>query len=770
MKNNTLLRTNLLVGMIIMIGFTAVSFISYRSNFDIYAKDVEMVSTLSSEGLYNEISSIFSQPVSVSLTMANDSLLKNFLTDERQDLEDDFWQDRMREYLNTYREKYGYDSVFLVSAYSNNYYHFEGLDRVLTLGEPENDWYYSFMAGDDDYSLNVDNDEATDDSITVFVNCKIRGSDGSALGVVGVGMQVHSLQRLLDKYEQQYGVRVYMVDGSGIIELSSSVTGYEKTNLFDRVGYTEMRSAILENTSTQERFWYDSGAGDGYVVSRYEPNLKWHLIVEMDTSQASTQFSAQFVRNVLIIVFITLLVIFIITTVIRRYNVRISELTVSQELEYQRLLHEMTEGLYDEIYELDITHDCAGGTGTREYFESLGMSADTSYDEALRTIAGKQIKPEYVQGYLETFAPAPVLEAFKNGISNLSYDFMITDDGTNYHWIRIAARVFYWNSDQSVRMITYRKNIDAEKRRELLLLEGIQRDSMTGLYNKRVTEELIAQTLAAGGGENEARHALIILDIDNFKTVNDSMGHSFGDHVINEIAAAIKTQFREDDVVGRIGGDEFAVLMKHIDSPDTLTQKLARLCGRIGEKDFGVGVGEHCYITCSVGVALYPDHGSAYTGLYEKADQALYHAKSHGKSSYCIFGAYAEHADFHTGQRDIELLMNSAADGLAQYACTEPLTLLYFNQACAELFGIPPTVLSASDFDPMAHVHPDDLDRVRAALTESVKARKPFANQFRALHEDGHYLSIRLKGIFINGLYQNQYPVFYTLYYKQDGT
>ncbi|MEG0689336.1 MAG: GGDEF domain-containing protein, partial [Hungatella sp.] len=74
MKNKTLVNTNLLVCIIIIIGFAATSFISYRSNMGIYEQDVERVSTLTSEGMYNEITNIFAQPVSVSLTMANDSL------------------------------------------------------------------------------------------------------------------------------------------------------------------------------------------------------------------------------------------------------------------------------------------------------------------------------------------------------------------------------------------------------------------------------------------------------------------------------------------------------------------------------------------------------------------------------------------------------------------------------------------------------------------------------------------------------------------------
>lgn len=767
MKNRTLLQTNLLICVIIIVGFLITSVISYRSNIGIFQKDIEMVSSLSSEGLYNEISTIFSQPVNVSLTMANDSLLKDFLTDEKQNKSHEVWQKKMRAYLDAYRLKYGYDSVFLVSVATGNYYHFEGLDRVLTPDNPENVWYYNFLEQDEEYSLNVDNDEAVkDNTVTVFVNCRIKDVDGSTLGVVGVGMRVNSLQSLLSSYEEKYGVQAYLVDDHGVIEASSSITGYENTNLFDTASYSDSKNAILQNRDTQEKFWYSSDSGEGYVVTRYEPNLKWHLVVENDASEANQLLGMQLFRNVIIIALIVLMVLIIITSVIRRYNVRISELTVSQELEYQRLLHESTEGLYENIFELDMTHNCAGGESTRKYFESLGLSPDAPYDKALHVVAGKQIKSEYIQNYLDIFSPLSVLNAYKEGITNLSYDFMTTEDGINYHWIRMSARIFYWSSDNSVRMITYRMNIDAEKKRELTLLENVQKDSMTGLYNKRTTEELIASTLETALEGKTQSHGFLIFDIDNFKIVNDTMEHSFGDYVINEIAAEIKTQFRENDIVGRIGGDEFAVLMKNVDNGEGLKQKLARLCARIENKDFGAEEG--LVISCSIGIALFPEHGTSYSELYEKADHALYYAKSHGKNFFVIYGEHEDDYSFRSNQRDMEMLMNFNSDGLAQYACTEPLKLIYFNQKCVELFEIPADVLSSPDFDPMEQIHPDDVERVHMALSTAALERRPFTNTFRVRQLNGRYVSVRLRGIFITELYQNQYPIFYVMYTREE--
>ena len=207
MKKRTLLHTNLLVCAIIVVGFLLTAVIGYKANWDVFEKDVEQVSNLTMESISHQIDSNFTKPVNISLTMANDSLLKGFLADEGDHLGDEDFIKTMREYLDAYRVKYGYDSVFLVSARTNRYYHFNGLDRVLEKGNPENEWYYAFLEAGEEYSLNIDNDEAARNEITVFINAKITDQDGEIMGIVGVGFRVDTLQALLREYEEKFDVR-----------------------------------------------------------------------------------------------------------------------------------------------------------------------------------------------------------------------------------------------------------------------------------------------------------------------------------------------------------------------------------------------------------------------------------------------------------------------------------------------------------------------------------------------------------------------------------
>ena len=131
-----------------------------------------------------------------------------------------------------------------------------------------------------------------------------------------------------------------------------------------------------------------------------------------------------------------------------------------------------TEKIYENIYEIDITHNRPASEATKQYFSSLGIPKNTPYDQALQFIAQKQVKEEFQAGYLFTFSPEHILQVYQDGKDTLSYDFMFTNDnGEHYYWIRITVRIFYWDEDKSVSMFVYRQNIDSSKRQEQEMVE-----------------------------------------------------------------------------------------------------------------------------------------------------------------------------------------------------------------------------------------------------------------------------------------------------------
>lgn len=302
-------------------------------------------------------------------------------------------------------------------------------------------------------------------------------------------------------------------------------------------------------------------------------------------------------------------------------------------LAYQQFLTEATKGLYENVFEVNVTKNRAEGEITRQYFESLGISADTPYDEALKVIAQTQIEQPYRQGYMDTFCTENIFRTYQSGKNSLSYEFMIRNKADAYYWMRITTRIFSWKEDATVRMITYRENIDDEKRKEQHLEEKVRGDALTGLLNKVTTGEKIRETLAQ---DEVGKYAFLMLDIDNFKNVNDSFGHAFGDLTIMELAKDLKRSVSgiEGAIVGRMGGDEFALFMP-FETKAALENWAAQFVRGLS-RDI-TGEGKCCHVSASVGIALRPQDGTNFEQLYKQADTALYQTKKNGKNSYSFY-------------------------------------------------------------------------------------------------------------------------------------
>lgn len=639
MKDRMLLKTNMLICFVIVVGFLLTAVLSYHANYSASIENIENVSALTSEGSYYQIKDMFSKPINVSLTMANDSLLREFLERESDHLENPAYISTLQEYLETYKIKYEYDSVFLVSSATARYYNFNGLDRVLEPGDPENAWYYDGVLNyTEDYGMQVDNDEVegADNAITVFVNCKIKSNDGSLLGVVGVGVRINSMQQMFRDYQEQFGMKAYLVDDNGTIEVSTQHSGYEQVNLFDlEPGKAQSKGKILnwKKADSALSFWNlsETGQKQDYIIARYLPELKWHLVVEQDTGELMRSLNSQLALTVAVIAVILSIILVFITHVIRQFNRQIVRLTQSVERERQAVFQQATEQLFENIYELDITNNRPANQAAQEYFESLGAPPGILYDKALPIIAKKQIKEEFRQGYLDTFLPDKVMQAYEQGRRSLHYEFMITKDGTHYYWMRITARIVKSESDQTIHMLTYRQNIDAEKCQEQRMQKLAQMDEMTGLITKTATRRQIGQKLK---DYPEAQFAFFIFDIDNFKQANDLYGHAFGDTVIQEFANTIRRCFRREDIIGRIGGDEFVAFFS-LDAYEQGEKKAEILCDAL--KYTHTWNDKAWKVSASIGVAFSPWDGSDFDTLYCHADAALYQTKEQGRGGFTFY-------------------------------------------------------------------------------------------------------------------------------------
>jgi len=164
-------------------------------------------------------------------------------------------------------------------------------------------------------------------------------------------------------------------------------------------------------------------------------------------------------------------------------------------------------------------------------------------------------------------------------------------------------------------------------------------DPLTGLANRWWFTQMLDERLRPKHNASP-RAAVLFLDLDGFKDVNDQRGHPAGDRLLAEVAQRISHSVRDHDLVARHGGDEFVVLLENIENPAVAHAVAARVVESISVP-FEVD-GTHVTLGVSIGVAYYPEHGDSGSELLKSADLAMYRAKSHGGRSYAVFGEREE--------------------------------------------------------------------------------------------------------------------------------
>lgn len=167
-------------------------------------------------------------------------------------------------------------------------------------------------------------------------------------------------------------------------------------------------------------------------------------------------------------------------------------------------------------------------------------------------------------------------------------------------------------------------------------------DPLTQLYNRGAFEWLVAEALRVPSPQTN-EDAFILIDFDEFKSVNDTYGHAMGDEALKALADLLKLSFRSSDIVARLGGDEFAVFCKNIGEIKAFEEKIQLLLTSWRNKLFQSDNREFSF-TLSIGIGLSPSAGNKYSVLYENADIALYASKNAGRDSYTIYKENMKHS------------------------------------------------------------------------------------------------------------------------------
>lgn len=397
-----------------------------------------------------------------------------------------------------------------------------------------------------------------------------------------------------------------------------NILGNKERNHFTHIGTIptkDLTDAISKRVPTNVEYTY---AGQEYIAYYVPLSINgWYLAVTVFIEEEAVSDSTLTLRSKILLL---LLILFIFAWAVSvvfllRHNY------ISAKVIYRHeLIQECDKSISFELtfkpYTLHFYGDIKDVIGT-DPGVLIGAAVYDIYDWVHEDDAS-------VRGRIKEF--------FESGEETFSTEVRIRNIKGNYRWYRIVG--ILKKKRMFVGKIT---NVDEELTEEHDLMQRAENDLLTGVLNKKTMEKRISLML-----KNRGREYVIfyMVDLDNFKNVNDTLGHIYGDQAIIETAQALNKVFSVQDCIGRLGGDEFAVCVTYnaFDEQnllDFIKKKGEKIC-QVNRRTYTDGASE-VSISSSVGVAYAPNMGESFEELYQKADKALYYSKNHGKNGYHIY-------------------------------------------------------------------------------------------------------------------------------------
>jgi diguanylate cyclase (GGDEF)-like protein/PAS domain S-box-containing protein len=228
---------------------------------------------------------------------------------------------------------------------------------------------------------------------------------------------------------------------------------------------------------------------------------------------------------------------------------------------------------------------------------------------------------------------ATMRHAVRQG-TDFAVDYRVVWPDGSVHWVANRGQVHRDAAGRAMRVTGVAMDISDRKLAEQRVAHMAHHDALTGLPNRVLLRDRIQQAIAQAH-RNSAQLAVLFIDLDRFKTINDSLGHQLGDRLLQSVASRILVCVREGDTVARVGGDEFVIVIPGIASDADASAVAAKILEVLGHA-FHLH-GNDLHVAASIGISLYPADGADAETLMRNADTAMYHAKDSGRANFQFF-------------------------------------------------------------------------------------------------------------------------------------
>lgn len=465
-----------------------------------------------------------------------------------------------------------------------------------------------------------------DSELEIIVSAPII-SDGKVTGTLHGIYQSFDLTKIINV--NSFGGEGYAVlvesDGDIIVPDNSSVclnkddenywTFFKRGSFDSSCTYTDLLQNIQDKKSGIAVYSYGNQQREMY----YTPvGVKDWYLLQMVTSDVVNNYTTPMTRMVFLLI-ISLCALFVIISFAVHYQMEQSRKEKAIETERFRTLADNIPG---GVAELLVNDGCLVEYANDGFFQLMGYT-----------------KEDFMHGWIEGHCLRILQNEDRNSLmerihkqiqksNRVSVEYQIKRSDGAVCWISMAGKVIRNRQNESLvqAIIT---DVTVQKQQTSEIMESAKLDKMTQLYDKVSVTEIITRELQLP--QNGSVNALLILDIDNFKQVNDTYGHPLGDVAIIMIAETLKKTFRSTDIKGRIGGDEFIVLLRNVRSMENVTKLLATFQQKIRELELAGKVGA---LSCSIGGIVIPMIKIyAFDELFKQVDHNLYSAKNSQKGS-----------------------------------------------------------------------------------------------------------------------------------------